>query len=78
MVNLRDRDNLRREDKSPVPKVSSLRRFDCISRGLVSQLDEKLKDLGKHLDREAFRKMFKKMMISKQLFRVSISLSICT
>ena len=28
-MNLRDRDNLRREDKGPVPKVSSLRRFNC-------------------------------------------------
>ena len=30
MVNLRDRDNLRRKDKRPVPKVSFVRRFDCI------------------------------------------------
>ena len=29
MVNLRDRDNLRRKDKRPVPKVSFVRRFDC-------------------------------------------------
>ena len=29
-VNLRDRDNLRRKDKRPVPKVSFVRRFDCI------------------------------------------------
>ena len=27
--NLREEDNLRREDKSAVPKVSSLRRFHC-------------------------------------------------
>ena len=30
MVNLRDRDNLRRKDKRPVPKVSFVWRFDCI------------------------------------------------
>ena len=30
-VNLRDRDNLRRKDKRPVPKVSFVRRFNCIS-----------------------------------------------
>ena len=29
--NLREEDNLRREDKSAVPKVSSLRRFHCIA-----------------------------------------------
>ena len=29
--NLREEDNLRREDKSVVPKVSSLRRFHCIT-----------------------------------------------
>ena len=29
--NLREEDNLRREDKSAVPKVSSLRRFHCIN-----------------------------------------------
>ena len=28
--NLREEDNLRREDNSAVPKVSSLRRFYCI------------------------------------------------
>ena len=36
MVNLRDRDNLQREDKGPVPKVSSLRRFDYISVGQMN------------------------------------------
>ena len=30
-INLRDKDNLRRKDKSAVPKVSFLRRFHCIS-----------------------------------------------
>ena len=29
MVNLRDRDNLRRKDKRPVPKASFVWRFDC-------------------------------------------------
>ena len=29
-MNLRDRDNLRTKDKRPAPKVSFLRRFDCI------------------------------------------------
>ena len=30
-MNLREKDNLRRKDKSAVPKVSFLRRFHCIS-----------------------------------------------
>ena len=38
-LNLQDRDNLRTKDKRPVPKVSFVRRFDCIrmkyERGLV-------------------------------------------
>ena len=29
-MNLRDRDNLRIKDKGPVPKVSFVRRLDCI------------------------------------------------
>ena len=29
-MNLRDRDNLRTKDKGPVPKVSFVRRLDCI------------------------------------------------
>ena len=29
-MNLRDRDNLRTKDKRPVPKVSFVRRLDCI------------------------------------------------
>ena len=29
MMNLQDRDNLRRKDKRPIPKVSFVRRFDC-------------------------------------------------
>ena len=32
-MNLRDKDNLRRKDKSSVPKVSFLRRFHCIYGG---------------------------------------------
>ena len=31
MVNLQDRDNLQRKDKEPVPKMSFVWRFDCIS-----------------------------------------------
>ena len=34
VMNLRDRDNLRRKDKKPVPKVSFVRRFDCIHKQL--------------------------------------------
>ena len=34
-VNLRDRDNLRRKDNTPVPKVSFVRRFDCITGGSI-------------------------------------------
>ena len=30
-MNLRDRDNLRAKDKRPVPKVSFVRRLDCIT-----------------------------------------------
>ena len=30
LVNLQDRDNLRTKDNRPVPKVSFVRRFDCI------------------------------------------------
>ena len=29
-MNLQDRDNLRTKDKRPVPKVSFVRRLDCI------------------------------------------------
>ena len=31
MMNLRDRDNFWRKDKRPVPKVSFVQSFDCIS-----------------------------------------------
>ena len=36
MASLRDRDSLRKEDKMPIPKVSFVRRLDCI-RPLTNQ-----------------------------------------
>ena len=51
MVNLRDRDNLRREDKTCVPKVSFVRRFDCRYLLLFQEIDFDVERKYNHFER---------------------------